>query len=62
MAEPIPTPPAKPGYKTSEFWLTIASGVAAFVVPNLPPAWRVGLSVASSGIYAIARGLAKLGL
>jgi len=53
----------KPGYKTSEFWITalsIAGLVASSAASNLSPKYAaIGASV-SGAAYAISRGLAKL--
>jgi hypothetical protein len=59
MKEPSP----KPGYKTTEFWLTIAANVAAIlatVAEVLPPEWGAIAVVISNGIYSVSRGVAKL--
>jgi len=52
----------KPGYKTTEFWLTIVSIVAPMVVGGLTTPWNVVVPVVASGLYSIARGLAKGGV
>ena len=52
----------KPGYKTTEFWLTIVSIVAPMVVGGLTMPWSVIVPVVGAGIYSIARGLAKGGV
>lgn len=60
--ETTPTPETKPGFKTSEFWLIIATNVAGILaaVGGALPAEKAGmLLVISNGIYAISRGLAK---
>lgn len=44
----------KPGYKTTEFWLTLLTAVGGFIVPDLP--WE---AVASVVAYVLSRGLAK---
>ena len=56
----------KPGYKTTEFWLTAGTQVAAFL--NLTGAWDWAsnwhsgvLAVVATSVYAFARGLAKHG-
>jgi hypothetical protein len=54
---------AKPGLRTTEFWLTLAVIVAASVLLALgkidQAAWLTAAGVSSGG-YAISRGLAKL--
>jgi len=51
------------GWKTSEFWLTVAVQVALYVqdVPGLP-SWltATAAAIAAAG-YAVSRGLAKRG-
>ena len=52
----------KPGYKTTEFWLTIAANVAAIlaaVADVLPPDKAALVLAVSNGIYAVSRGMAK---
>ena len=54
----------KPGYKTTEFWATGAVDVAAFIASisgNLPAKWAAIAGAASSGLYAVSRGLTKHG-
>lgn len=52
----------RPGWKTTEFWVTLAGGAVPWIVPNLPPTWQAILSTAAGAVYAVARGLAKLGI
>lgn len=53
----------KPGWKTTEFWVTalsIAGLVVASLAATLPPPYAaIGAGVAAAA-YAISRGLAKL--
>lgn len=53
----------KPGYKTSEFWITaltiIGLTISALSAP-LAPKWAAGGAVASGAAYTLSRGLAKL--
>lgn len=62
-------PAVKPGWQTTEFWksvvvsacgLLMASGI---IGPNSPTAVIVGMiaAAASSGAYAISRGMTKAG-
>ena len=44
----------KPGFKTTEFWLTLAASVATTVLPDFPI--TAALSVVA---YVISRGWAK---
>ncbi len=54
----------KPGLKTTEFWLTIATNVAALaaaLADALPPRYAALAGAVSTGLYSIARGWAKSG-
>jgi hypothetical protein len=56
------TAKTKPGWKTTEFWMTIAANLAAIIgafADMLPPEKAVLLIAASNGLYAIARGQTK---
>lgn len=53
----------RPGYKTSEFWitaLTIAGLVVSSLAASLSPRYAAIGAAASTAAYAISRGLAKL--
>jgi hypothetical protein len=53
----------KPGWKTSEFWvtaLTIAGLVVSSLAAPLSPRYAALGASAAAGLYAISRGLAKL--
>lgn len=59
---PVKAAPAKPGYMTSEFWITILAtlgAIAASATDNLPPRYAAIASMVSVVAYAISRGLAK---
>lgn len=52
----------KNGFKTSEFWLSLATTIAAIAaaIADVLPAEKAGLVMAiSNGLYAVSRGLAK---
>lgn len=54
----------KPGWQTSEFWLTVATDagiVAAALTGELSPKYAAIAVAVSKVAYAIARGLAKVG-
>jgi len=54
----------KPGYKTSEFWVTTLATLGAIVAASadwLPPRYAALVAGAAQGLYALSRGLAKLG-
>jgi hypothetical protein len=66
MSDPTPTP-AKPGYKTTEFWLSTAATLcgillASGVIPDGGTAARI-VGAIVSGLaalgYSISRGMAK---
>ena len=53
----------KPGHKTTEFAVTVLTGIAflaASLSGNLSPHWAAIAGAVSSGLYALSRGLAKL--
>jgi hypothetical protein len=53
----------KPGYKTTEFYVTLTAWLASIVAGAahwLPPTAAVAIGAASGALYAISRGLAKL--
>jgi len=53
----------KPGYKTTEFIVSVATIIGAVVfaiADKLPPKYAALASAVSAGAYAIARGLAKI--
>lgn len=49
----------KPGYRTTEFWITIAASVWAAIAPGLPPQYQAAIPAIAGGLYSIARGIAK---
>ena len=52
----------KPGWKTSEFWVTVATLVAPWIAQyagNLPPQYAAIANAISAGLYAWSRGQAK---
>lgn len=53
---------AKPGYRTTEFWVTTLTSLAAFIAAlsgHLTAKYAAIAGAVSSGLYALARGLAK---
>jgi hypothetical protein len=55
----------KKGYKTTEFWVAVASLVAVNlngVVMSLPDKYQAIASAAIAGLYAVSRGFAKQGV
>jgi hypothetical protein len=60
---PTPVLPAKaikPGWQTTEFYLSLVTAILPWLSSHIPPQWQAGLSVVSGIFYAISRGLAKL--
>jgi len=58
----MPTASGKPGWQTTEFWVTVASQAAAIwgLLKGVVPApWNVIIPVAGAAIYAVARTIAK---
>jgi len=52
----------KPGYKTTEFWITVignATDLVTAVSGALPPDKALWIAAAINSFYAISRGLAK---
>ena len=50
------------GFKSTEFWLTIAVNLAALIsalASALPPQLSAILATVATGLYALARGWAK---
>lgn len=55
----------KAGYKTTEFWLTIAGLLAVNlngVILTLPDKYQALASAALTGLYVVSRGVAKKGI
>jgi hypothetical protein len=51
--------PIKPGWKTTEFYLSLATAILPWLAVHLPDQWKATLSVVSAAVYAISRGIAK---
>lgn len=49
---------AKPGYKTTEFWLTLLAGIIPFL-STVPLPQATIAAAALSGVYTIARSITK---
>jgi len=52
----------KPGVKTTEFWLALATAIYSAVEPALPALAKVVVPAVVSAAYAISRGIAKSGV
>lgn len=56
---------AKPGYLTTEFWVTTLTSVAALVAAltsNLNPRYAAIGAAVAEGLYALSRGITKHGV
>lgn len=54
--------PATPGFRTTEFWVTVATGVGAVAVSAegaLPHRYAAVAATVAAVAYALSRGLAK---
>jgi hypothetical protein len=49
----------KPGYKTTELYVTAAAGCLPYVIDAVPKSWAAVISGVVAVGYAISRGLAK---
>jgi hypothetical protein len=45
----------KPGYKTTEFWVTLFGSVASIIPDLLPPAWRGIALIILPAVYTLGR-------
>lgn len=52
----------RPGWKTTEFWFSIVGAVAPWALEAAPPTVKAVITAGAAAVYAIARGLAKLGI
>lgn len=52
----------RPGWMTTEFYTSLGGALAPWILAELPATWKATLTVIASGVYALARGLAKLGI
>ena len=63
MSTPARVKDPKPGWQTTEFWVTVVGAVGATCAAAagvLPPKYAAGLMTVSAVAYKISRGLAKL--
>lgn len=51
--------PAKPGWQTTEFWVTVATSVWAIFGHSLPPTSQAVVVGVAQAAYAVSRALAK---
>ena len=52
----------KPGYLTTEFWLTFIVSSWSMLSNTVPSPWNIVIPMISVGFYTITRGLAKAGI
>lgn len=52
----------KPGWRTTEFWMTIGGAALPYLSDAIPATWKAAIGGVATAIYALARGLAKLGI
>lgn len=59
----VPSPPHKPGYLTTEFYITLLTDVgivAAALQGSLSPRWAAIAAGVAQAAYAVSRGLSKV--
>ncbi len=49
----------KPGWKSSEGWLTAIVTILPWLVESLPPTWKVAANVVTQTAYTISRAIVK---
>ena len=49
----------KPGWQTTEFWMTIATNLWAAFESGLPPLVRVIVPAAATAVYTVTRAITK---
>lgn len=55
----------RPGYKTTEFWITVivlVADLALALVTILPPTWASTIATVTTTMYVMSRALAKHGI
>jgi hypothetical protein len=60
----VETKVTKPGYQTTEFWVSVISATLTWATSfagALPTETAAKISAVVGAVYAVARGLAKLG-
>lgn len=53
------TKKVKPGYQTTEFWLSLLGGIAPLLIPAVPPHYQALIPALSAAVYAYTRGQVK---
>jgi hypothetical protein len=56
------TSPVKPGWQTTEFWLSLGALIYPLLEPAVPGSVKAVVGGVAAGVYAISRALAKLGV
>ncbi len=49
----------KPGWRTSEFWLSLLVSILPWLTSHIPAQWAGALSALSVAAYTYSRGMAK---
>lgn len=62
MAETAERKTVRPGWQTSEFYVSVGAMIAPHLVDALPPTWRAVLTTAAGVVYTVARLLQKFGI
>ena len=61
MAESAERKAVKPGWQSTEFWLSAGATIWPLLSDAIPPTWKAAILTASAGIYTIARAIVKRG-
>lgn len=56
---PLAVTQVKPGWKTTEFWLTVATGAGTLFGDFIPASWKAAVVTVTAAAYAISRAIAK---
>jgi hypothetical protein len=52
--------PTKPGWQTTEFWLSLIAAITPYLISAVPPQWAVVASTVLGGLYGIGRAAIKV--
>jgi hypothetical protein len=56
----VPAAPTKPGWQTTEFWLSLVAAITPYLISAVPPQWAVIASTVLGGLYGIGRAAIKV--
>jgi len=63
MADPVGAPPMagdlKPGYKSTEFYVTLAAAAVPYVLQAVPPQYAAVASTVLGALYTVGRSVVK---